>query len=431
MRPDIEWRVGEDAEQETVVKTSAGRRARRSFVALALAIGLGVALGIIYRSIPEPPAQPIGPLPAPTLFVAPRATVPLSDTIAREVDALARGDRKKFMALQDPTDERWQQEQSNTFESWGTPSSADPLYTIVASGTLSNDRAWAEVLQYRNGQYYRELRFYRLSNNLLFWLRTRPVLEADFWGQPSSGIDPTEHFSIVTTDRNTFEARWVARQFEQLYAQACNALGCWGVQPADRYFTLAMLPEYSHPSMYTDASARHVTVTLPSPMGIYQPGPRTTADLGYDKRVVSYFDQFVYPWMVYNTSGGFERWSKNRNGLILVWAISDWVQLRLGRAPRPALPRSADIANRLEQLPLEAVWTWSDPMTEDKRNLSQAQATVLVQFIDEHYGPDKIIALVRAVREADSLPAALEASGLSYADIAAQWTAWLKKSVGS
>ena len=61
MSPDIEWHVGEDAEQETIARTSVPRRSRRSRWAVLIAIGLGVGLGLVYRSIPEPPAKPIEP----------------------------------------------------------------------------------------------------------------------------------------------------------------------------------------------------------------------------------------------------------------------------------------------------------------------------------------------------------------------------------
>ncbi|HSD82542.1 MAG TPA: hypothetical protein VLG46_01710, partial [Anaerolineae bacterium] len=144
-----------------------------------------------------------------------------------------------------------------------------------------------------------------------------------------------------------------------------------------------------------------------------------------------YFDQLVYPWMVYTLSGGFDRWSKDRHGLILVWAIAEWGQERLGRAPQPALPTPADMANRLKLLSIDAVWPWPEQPVEDDRDLSQIQAKILVQLIDQHHGPDKVRALFKAIRESDSLAAALEASSLSYDDVATLWDDWLKKSVKS
>ncbi len=71
MSPDIEWHVGEDAEQETIARTSSPPPSRRGRWAVLIAIGLGVGLGLLYRSIPEPPAKPIDPAPAPAVFQSP------------------------------------------------------------------------------------------------------------------------------------------------------------------------------------------------------------------------------------------------------------------------------------------------------------------------------------------------------------------------
>ncbi|CAG0928890.1 hypothetical protein TFLX_01130 [Thermoflexales bacterium] len=436
MSPDIEWRIGEDAEQEIIAHTSHARRSRSGLWAVLIAIGLGVSLGVIYRSIPEPSPTPIVTTPTPTPSAAPtadpRPAVTLSDTIALEAEALARGDRQEFVALQDPVEHIWLQKQSAAFEAWGTPPSGEPLYTIAASETLPNERAWAEVIQYRNGQFFRQLRFYRLAENRSGWLRTPPQPEVVVWGLTPVESNPTEHFIVTSAERDTFAAWEMARQFERLYAEACGAFGCWGLPPIGRYFTLAMLPDVRYASLHTDDLAQHVTITLPSPLilGIYQSRAQNPAT-GPDDRITAYFDQFVYPWMVYALSGGFERWSKDRNGLILIWAIGEWAQERLGRAPQPTLPRPADIANRLKPLSIDAVWPWPDQLIEDERDLSQVQAKVLVQLIAQHYGPDKVMALFRSIRAADSLSAALEASSLSYADIATLWNDWLKKSVKS
>ena len=337
------------------------------------------------------------------------------------------------MALQDSTDRSWPREQAALIsQPWDLPVPDQLFYTIVSTGTLSGNRAWAEVAQYRAGQYFRELRFYRFAPQQSRWLRTRPGNDAAVWGQMPVVANPTEHFVVLSDEREVFDAWEIARQLEQQYAAACHAIGCWGISfggthASDRYFTLALLPTYTHPSMHTDDMASHVTVTLPSPliMGLYQADVRLP-DLSPDERLNSYFDQLIYPWLIYNVSGGYERWSKSRAGLILVWAISNWGQLRQGRPSADATPRWPEIVDRLQAQPLEALWAWSDNSDEDQQQLSLANATALVQFIDTHYGPDKVIALLRAIDQAHSLPAALEASGLSYTDIVAQWSDWLQ-----
>ena len=97
MSPDIEWQVGEDAEQETIARTTPARRSRRRRWIVISAIGLGVVVGLLYRSIPEPPSKPIGsaPIAAPIAAViasparsVPRPT-PESLDVAIERDALS------------------------------------------------------------------------------------------------------------------------------------------------------------------------------------------------------------------------------------------------------------------------------------------------------------------------------------------------------
>jgi len=65
MSPDIEWHVGEEAEQETIAAASSPRRSRRSWIAVLIVVVLGAGLGMAYRSIPEPAPRPT-PTPSPT-----------------------------------------------------------------------------------------------------------------------------------------------------------------------------------------------------------------------------------------------------------------------------------------------------------------------------------------------------------------------------
>ena len=432
MSPDIEWRVGEDAEQEIIAHISSARRSRRGWWILIIVIGVGAGLGWWYRSIPAPASLPLDRTPTPTLRALPTSepssTETLTETIAREADALSRGYWQEFIAYQDPIDQKWLLEQRTDFEPWGMPPSGEPLYVIAASAILPDERAWAEVIQYRHGQPFRQLRFYRFVGNRPGWLRTAPQPETNIWGSLSVEVSPTEHFLIRSSERDASAAREAARQFEQLYAEACNTLGCWNLQPTDRYFTLDMLPEVKFASMYTDARAQHVTVTLPSPLivGIYQSRSQNPA-VKPDDRLVRYFDQLVYPWMVYALSGGFARWSNDRRGLILDWAIGDWGLERLGRAPRSAGDQADDSVNHLKALALDEVWAWPDQPAQENRDLIQAQAKVLIHLIDQRNGPDAVRALFKAIRTANSLPAALAGSTLAYADITTLWDEWRKK----
>src|SRR5512139_3973758 len=108
MSPDFHWHVGEEAEQETVVKTTLTPRSRRSWIAILIIVILGAGLGVVYRSIPEPASRP-APTPSPTPRPTPtRPAVPdgLYDTIDREAQALASGAVETVMALHTPQEKQ-------------------------------------------------------------------------------------------------------------------------------------------------------------------------------------------------------------------------------------------------------------------------------------------------------------------------------------
>ena len=115
----------------------------------------------------------------------------VEDTIELEAHTLATGRLNDFLALQDPADPNWQRTQLGAFRTWGKPDHG-PLYTIVESGTLPANRAWADVLQFRGGEYFRETRFYQLDGGQ--WRRIAPVTDVAFWGIPQSL--QTDHFEV-------------------------------------------------------------------------------------------------------------------------------------------------------------------------------------------------------------------------------------------
>ncbi len=434
MSPDLEWRVGDPSGEETIAKTAVARPPRRRWFAIGIVVMLGVGLGVLYRSVPEPPAPSVSipavtrtptVLPSPTLLPPPG---PLSESIAREANALALGDTQLFMALQDPDDDQWRQKQLAGFKPWGTPlPGGDRLYTIAVTGTLSNDRAWADVIQYRDGRYFRETRFYRLAQNRLFWLRTRPALDPDFWGKVVT--DTTEHFDVVFHERDAFPAAWsMSHEFEQLHARACNMLGCWGVLPPGRQFTLVMLPTTGEPNVTRDLTG-HITITLPSPsiMGVYY----QSASNPYwytDPRIKKSFGQFVYPSLVIDIAGGLEHWQKSHNGNLLVGAIGNWGRVRLGWAQPEEALYQPELLNSKKLPSLDALWDW--PLTTSTSGIGDllfVESTALIKFIDETYGSEKVIALLRAVPDAQSLPDAIKTIGLPYDSFKQKWQAWLKQ----
>lgn len=294
---------------------------------------LGIGLGIVYSSVPEPPVQPL-PTSTPAPISSPSALDSLESVIDREAQALAGGDPETFLSLQDQSDGRWFQAQSRAFHAWGRPFAdygsmtclSRPLYTIFESGSLSSDRAWADVSQFRNGQYFRETRFYRQVNGQ--WLRTQPDLS--FWLGKQQSFQ-TKHFEASDpTEDNTF-IQMVAQRFEAAYDQVCADLDCTGDAAP---IQLAISPSVEHSQW--SAVDQHGTIVLPSPRisGMYDTVDDETA------RLLS----------LNRSHWGVENGLHYRRDETL---REDWCHLKGGHAPRAM----AVINNLIVGLVLHLKWT--------------------------------------------------------------------------
>src|SRR5450756_1628009 len=103
MAPEIEWDVDTSTGSQTIVKTPPPRSpSPRNRIVVLLVVVFGVTLGVIYRSIPEPPKPP-----TPTIRPTPTIAVSIDRVIDQEARALERGDPQAFMRLQDPADPHW------------------------------------------------------------------------------------------------------------------------------------------------------------------------------------------------------------------------------------------------------------------------------------------------------------------------------------
>ncbi len=57
--------------------------------------------------------------------------------------------------------------------------------------------------------------------------------------------------------------------------------------------------------------------------------------------------------------------------------------------------------------------------------------SAFVKFIDENYGPDKVVSLLHEVNVAPTLPKAVKQPGLPYNDLTKKWELWLKQLIES
>ncbi|HET7377953.1 MAG TPA: hypothetical protein VFK30_14670, partial [Anaerolineae bacterium] len=87
MAPEIEWDVDTSTHSQAIVKTPPPPPASpRNKILVLIVIVAGVALGAIYRSVPEPPTPPTPtPRPIPTPIIS------LEQVIDQEARALETG----------------------------------------------------------------------------------------------------------------------------------------------------------------------------------------------------------------------------------------------------------------------------------------------------------------------------------------------------
>ncbi len=423
MSPDIEWHVGEDTELETVVKTTRKPVARWRKLAIALAACLGVGVGVIYASIPEP-VRPPTPTPLPT--VTPLPLPPLEPVIDREARSLSNGDMQAFMRLQDPKDYQRRQDALALYSVWGVPPDDNQFYSIVDAGTIGRDHAWADVIQYRDGQYFRETRFYRLSG--INWLRTKPISDTEFWGAEQTST--TDHFALTYHARDADQVQLVASQFERLYAQLCDEYHCDLTPIAQRKIPIVFSADSETPSGRgrNGGFGGFGALTLPSPRlsGLYY----TTLDmreLGSNDQLEHYFNDYLLVPAMYSIALQPNRGSGRRGAMPLIMAITRWELNRRGVTPANSLPYQTDLLSSTQSIDLESLWAVPFTNTRTSRAAMWTYSNALIQFIDEQYGAGTVIDFFGSLREAQSLSDAIDMIGLPYNEFDAKWQAWLEQ----
>jgi hypothetical protein len=414
MSPLIEWRVNEDNREQTIVKTPSTSLRRWRLSLIALMIVLGASLGAIYSSVKEP-----APRPSPTPTIAPSPTpIPTAEppsvfeTIDREAQALADGDFKTFLLLQDQSDPLWYQSQSRNFQAWGRPSG----YQIPKAGVLPDGTAWAEVDQYRNGQYFRETRFYRNVNGE--WLRTQP--DPSFWsGQYQS--TQTQHFEVIYPIEDRDLISTTIDRFESTYDQVCLDLRC----PNSLTATLVKL--FVQPTtnqLESTQPNQQAAIWLSSPriLGFYDIDVETARRL--NDPVLHVATDNLIPTLIQLLAGGSERWPRNGPSSFYLQAVEAWELNRLSSKPdmMPLLP-PAQLSNDIPLIKLESLWT----MQSVPSNPEQVANSVIF-FIEQKYGVDSVGNFLKAIDPADSWAQTIKISlGMDAIQFEQQWKAWLKE----
>jgi hypothetical protein len=429
--PDVEWQIGDGVDEETVVKTPARARHWRNDL-IALTGLLGAGLGLIYSSVQEPPAPPT---PAPISRPSPPPTpgadrnyenvLSLGKTIGVEAQALAEGDLKIFLALQDPLDAFWFRDQQNNFQAWGRLPADDPhfsrlyFYVETISQAPPRDRAAVDIRQYRHGQYFRETRFYRLQNDQ--WLRTRPDLS--FWSGPIA-FTRTPHFDVTYPIEDEALMSIVTDRFEAAYRQLCAELNCPDKFPsalAEPTIHLLFDPNINR---VTSDAASPMTITLPSPrvLGLYETDVERARQL--DDPVLRAASESLIQPLIVLLSGGVDRWDHTGQGWFLLQAVGTWESNRISAQPDmlPLLP-PAQLSNNIPLIKLESLWTLQNVPSNPEQ-----VANSVIFFIEQKYGVEGVSKFLKAIGPADSWAEVITNSlDMNEIQFEQQWKDWLKQ----
>jgi hypothetical protein len=415
MSPDIHWRVGDDAEQETIATATSPRRSRRSWIAVAIVIVLGASLGVAYRSLPEAAPRPsptLSPTPE-TLPTRPAIPVALYQTIDREAQALADGDFEVYRDVHAPSEVSGLQED---FTAWGRPGDDRPLYGIVDFDLPTESQAWADIRQFREGRYFRETRFYYRASDQ--WLRGAGSNYSlwHLWSGQEESLQ-TPHFDVIYAVEDHDVLPPTLNQLEEDYQSLCRDLGCTTLGHV-LTFTVRMTNDEA-PYVYTLRSGNS-EIRLPSPRltGFYESGR------AYDWN--NNLAHFVLAQAIAERVHGTVSFEKPGGGLF--WAGSIWAVEHIDPLPAKLWHELGDLTQK-PLLSLETLWELGGV---NEPGLALAQLNQLLRFIEQEYGAAAVTQLLGTIDSAKSLSEAIENGlGVSFAEFDQKWQTWAKQNISS
>jgi hypothetical protein len=389
--PDIHWHVGEGAERETIANSAPARRSRRWLVVLLVVI-FGVGLGVVYRTIPEPTPRPT-PAPSPTPRPAPtRPAVPakLYASIDREAQALADGDFEAYLTTHMPFVPGEVERQRQSFTAWGRPKDDRSLYAIIDFDLRTEEHAWADIRQFREGRYFRETRFYYHEGER--WLRSSNP-DIFLWGNLEESVQ-TPHFDVTyaVEDRDVISP--TLRQLEEDYQALCRDLGCMALG-RELTFTLKMNATNGPYAFPVGVGNRGLRLPSPRVTGFFESG-----------RAYTWKSNFMPHWVLALEIGkrvhglrfdGATDYDQPGSGLL--WAVIFWAIDRIDPLPAEFQRLLGDLKQK-PLLSLETLWEIGEI---DEPGLALAQLYHLVHFIEQEYGASAVTHLLGAIASA-SLP---------------------------
>jgi hypothetical protein len=412
--PDIHWRIGEDAEQETIATATSPRRSRRSWIAVLIVVILGASLGAVYQSIPESAPRPTStpsPTPRPTP-TPPTMPAKLYAAIDREAQALADGDVMSYSVLQMPRDGQMADQLRDDLKAWGRPVNDRPLFTIVDTNLSTMSKAWADIRQFRHGRWFRATRFYQFDSKEGRWLRADP--DPSFWsGQVATLDTPHLHIIYAREDRELIDP--MAAQLEKSYATLCVDLGC---ATSVLTYTLKLNSEKNTGFPYSD-DGREIRFPSPRVMGTYE----DASPIGKEgANLVWSMAWTMAQRAAYGQSLAF---NEDRDGDALLWAVTVWATRRAMASPDTLFEWIAVDAQAL--LPLENLW---GKLTSENGLQKVSQSSAVIDLIEQEYGAPSVAKILKGMRTAQSFADVIKNGlGVPFAEFDQKWQAWVKSHI--
>ena len=427
------------------------------------AIGLGVGLGLLYRSIQEPPLQPIEPAPDPTVIESPPSPLSTPESfdaaVKRDAQYLASMGIQNGVAF-DPALARlpqvyanWYAALQNVYGGWGSPP-FQRLYGVLERGTLSDGVSWEKMVQFRRGDLYRFTRFYRWENDRWNWV----LPDSSFWKGMTVKLSTSDSGTIgpITIEHPIEDVAVIGPVFDRYthaYQNLCESLKCPPPVDPERLWTpgltlsITIRPMIMQPVVHERSGT--VLIDLPSPRVV---GYYDDANTPGDPYVAMAYATLIEP-VVRLASGDYARWETDDGGELFLQAIVVWERTRLGEElqllplffpatfPPPAVPQIvswrppvttrqyySDLLHDESLVPLISLWDWLEQ--GDRFGLLQHvavnEAEAVVAFIAERYGEDHVVRFLNALGRAHALDEAIEAAlPVSFGEFNRQWTKWI------
>ncbi len=458
MSPDIEWRIGDESDQHTVVKSAPSSSSRWRKAAIAMVVLLGAGLGAIYTSIPEPAKQPtptLMPTQPPALTPTPNL-VSLEEAVRDDAYRLANsaGEANLGVTFNAGLSEMpqayvdWYAALQNASGRWGVIA-PQYLYTIVETGSLPNGMLWVDLRQYRTNAFFQHTRFYRRDSARWAWIAP----PSSFWSGATeshtvSNAPWSYPFTMTFPVEDKAESVIVANRFARVFTYLCSDLNCptapdsTGWWPSVMTLTVTIIPQLTNvQTLYEADSTLKIVVPSPRVVGYYR-----TPALPRDPLTAMAYEALLDP-IVRMASGDYDRWSTDRSGEVFLHSITSWKRQRLKQQfnpydlfftgpatiPRTTSPRNvqafyADLLEYEPRIPLDSLWAW--PRGERGfgllQHVAQDEANAVVAFMENQFGTAGVTRFLNALGAAHSLKEAIESSlALTFGEFKRQWLTWI------